>query len=857
LDYRIIYSFPFFLSAALIFIVALITIKRVNVRAGWYLFGVCLSATVWAISEGALYLGLDIETNVIITKCQYIGIAFVPPLALLFGATVFDVELINDRKTSVTLFLIAAIIIILVWTNSRHQLIFPDYYIIGSGSFPMLGLTHGPLWWVIIMYHYALTVVLSAILIRQVFISSGYYRSQAGVILAAVGVVWLNNAIYVTGNSPVPNMDTSSIAFVIVAGAMAWGFYRYRLLDILPIAKGEIFQSLDDVIIVTDGENCVLDINPAAESLFKMKASNIIGQTGLSRFKEYPQFEQIINAVQPSEIHLDLDNEKRVYDLRISFIADRNKLKRCKVIALREITDRITAENARQQSEERYRSLVENTMDGYFICELPSAQFLFLNKRACDIFGYTLQEGLALSVWDIISKEDSAHVKERIQARFEGQEIDSERHAYTGIHKNGSSFRMEISTSLVTFKDNPAVQGVIRDITEQERLEYQLQQSKKMEAIGLLAGGVAHDLNNVLSGIVSYPNLILMDLPEDSPLKKPIQTIHSSGQKAAEIVQDLLTLARRGVSNKEILNLNESVQAYLQSPEYEKLKSYHPNVALKTNLSSHLLNIAGSPTQIIKMLMNLVSNAAEAQPTGGEITISTHNQYIDKPIQGYEEIEEGDFVVLEVMDDGLGIAANDLDRIFEPFYTKKVMGRSGTGLGMAVVWGTIHDHNGYIDIKTSEGVGTTFTLYFPVIREKETTKKDLIPIEEYLGNQEKLLVIDDILEQREIAATMLSKLNYSVIAVSSGEKAIEYLSENSVDLIVLDMIMDPGIDGLETYKRIIEIHPNQKAIIASGYAETDRVREAQGIGAGDYIRKPYILEKIGLAVKNELARPKI
>jgi CheY-like chemotaxis protein len=252
--------------------------------------------------------------------------------------------------------------------------------------------------------------------------------------------------------------------------------------------------------------------------------------------------------------------------------------------------------------------------------------------------------------------------------------------------------------------------------------------------------------------------------------------------------------------------------------------------------------------------MNLVSNAAEAQPAGGRITISTHNQYIDRPIQGIEEIEEGDFVVLEVMDDGLGIAAKDLDRIFEPFYSKKVMGRSGTGLGMAVVWGTIHDHNGYIDIKTSEGVGTTFTLYFPVIREKETTKKDLIPIEEYLGNQENILVIDDIPEQREIAATMLSKLNYSVTAVSSGEEAIEYLKDNSVDLVVLDMIMDPGIDGLETYKRIRKIHRNQRAIIASGYAETDRVREAQRIGAGDYIRKPYILEKIGLAVKNELAR---
>ena len=207
------------------------------------------------------------------------------------------------------------------------------------------------------------------------------------------------------------------------------------------------------------------------------------------------------------------------------------------------------------------------------------------------------------------------------------------------------------------------------------------------------------------------------------------------------------------------------------------------------------------------------------------------------------------------MDDGLGIAANDLDRIFEPFYTKKVMGRSGTGLGMAVVWGIIHDHNGYIDIKTSEGVGTTFTLYFPIIREKETTKKDLIPIEEYLGNQEKILVIDDISEQREIAATILSKLNYSVTAVSSGEEAVEYLRENSVDLLVLDMIMDPGIDGLETYKRIKKIHPKQRAIIASGYSETDRVKKAKGIGAGKYIRKPYILEKIGLAVKKELTRP--
>jgi signal transduction histidine kinase len=384
------------------------------------------------------------------------------------------------------------------------------------------------------------------------------------------------------------------------------------------------------------------------------------------------------------------------------------------------------------------------------------------------------------------------------------------------------------------------------------RLEFQLQQSKKMEAIGLLAGGVAHDLNNVLSGIVSYPDLLLMDLEEDSPLRKPILTIQSSGQKAAEIVQDLLTLARRGVENKIVLNLNDIILDYLKSPEYEKLTTYHSKVSFITNLDKDILNIEGSSTQLIKTVMNLVSNAAEAQPSGGKITISTCNQYVDTPIKGNEEIKEGDFVVLKVKDIGLGIAAEDLTRIFEPFYTKKAMGRSGTGLGMAVVWGTIHDHNGYIDVKSTEGVGTTFSLYFPVTREKTVIKKGFTPVEEYMGKKETVLVIDDVKEQRDIAANILGKLNYTVTTVSSGEDAIEYMKNNSADLLILDMIMKPGIDGLETYKRIIKLHPNQKAIIASGYSETDRVKEAKRLGAGEYIKKPYTLEKIGIAVKEEL-----
>jgi two-component system cell cycle sensor histidine kinase/response regulator CckA len=221
---------------------------------------------------------------------------------------------------------------------------------------------------------------------------------------------------------------------------------------------------------------------------------------------------------------------------------------------------------------------------------------------------------------------------------------------------------------------------------------------------------------------------------------------------------------------------------------------------------------------------------------------------------GYDDVAAGDYVILTVSDTGVGISSEDMERIFEPFYTKKVMGRSGTGLGMAVVWGTVKDHTGYIDIESTEGKGTTFTLYFPATREEVAKDQSPVSIEDYRGKGESIVVVDDVEEQREIASRILKKLGYSVTSVSSGEEAVDYLTDNSADLLVLDMIMEPGIDGLETYRRITEFHPKQRAIIVSGFSETDRVKEAQRLGAGVYVKKPYLLEKIGLAVRDELDR---
>jgi signal transduction histidine kinase/CheY-like chemotaxis protein/HAMP domain-containing protein len=390
-----------------------------------------------------------------------------------------------------------------------------------------------------------------------------------------------------------------------------------------------------------------------------------------------------------------------------------------------------------------------------------------------------------------------------------------------------------------------------QEAKEKAQLEQRLQRVEKMEALGTLAGGVAHDLNNILSGLVSYPELLLHQMSDDDAMRKPVETILKAGKRATTIVQDLLTLARRGVEVTEVLNLNEIVRDYLKSPEHKKIVSFHPRMNITCQLSPDLLNIRGSSAHLSKAIMNMVINAAEAMKDGGAIHISTHNTYIDRPIKGYDMVKDGDYAALTIEDSGIGISDEDMEHIFEPFYTKKKMGRSGTGLGMAVVWGVAKDHNGYIDCESREGQGTRFTLYFPVTR-KAIQKKHLQTLDEYRGQGESILIVDDIQEQREIASAILVELGYEVITVPSGEQAVEYLRDRRVDLIVLDMIMDPGMDGLDAYREILRKHPSQKAIIASGFTETDRLKEVLRLGASQYLKKPYTIDKIGRSVQSAL-----
>lgn len=494
--------------------------------------------------------------------------------------------------------------------------------------------------------------------------------------------------------------------------------------------------------------------------------------------------------------------------------------------------------------EKAARNLFENILDGIIVIN-SHGNILQINESAKAIFYVRDSELKHIKISDLLADHDCTET-------YQNREIT--------IARKGEKRYLSVSQS--TIEEHGVQLGkliIIRDfsdirIAEQEKrnLQAQLQKAQKMEVVGGLAGGVAHDLNNILSGVISYPELIMLHLPEDSPLKEPIMAIQQSGLRAAEVVADLLTIAKGVAISKETTNLNMIVEAYLDSAEHQKVRQTHSFTKFNHSLDPDLLNVSCSKIHIKKALMNLVINASEAtKGASGTVTISTMNRYLDEPLTGYERVRTGEYAVLSIADDGPGIASDDLERIFEPFYTKKKMGRSGSGLGLAVVWNILQDHQGYKDVKSDEK-GTVFELYFPVERMGMTAAQKSISRKEYLGNGEKILVVDDEAQQRDIAFRLLTELNYHVATVESGRAAVEYINREPFDLIVLDMIMSNGINGRETYEEIIKLYPEQKAIITSGYAKTKEVETAQALGVGKYLKKPYVLEKLGVAIKEEL-----
>ncbi|MFH2057012.1 MAG: ATP-binding protein, partial [bacterium] len=495
-----------------------------------------------------------------------------------------------------------------------------------------------------------------------------------------------------------------------------------------------------------------------------------------------------------------------------------------------ELQERKRAEQALQETGELLRATIESTGDGILVVN-NEGRVTHANARFAEM-------------WRIPQELRDSKDDELLLAHVSGQLQEPEKFL-ARVHELYESAEEDFGS--LEFKDgriferfsSPLVSDAVitgrvwsfRDVTERVRSEEQrhnlmreLDQARRLESLGILAGGVAHDLNNLLGPLVGYPSLLLETATLDEQSRSYVQAMGEAAGRSASVIQDLLTLARRGRYKMGLLDLNAVVREYLGSPSFHDLSKRKPQVKVETSLCEDQLPMIGSAPHLLKALMNLVGNAFDAISEAGTLQIRTSRLKLEKLLGGYEDINEGEYVTLQVSDNGVGIPERDLSRIFEPYYSRKVMSdRSGTGLGLSVVHGVVKDHGGYYDILSTEGTGTEFVLYFPLTEGEIEVTAGGPATERGAG---KILVVDDEPSQRQLANALLQSLGYQVETVSSGRAAVAYLKQNQVDLVLLDMVMEEDFDGLTTYREILRVNPKQKAVIASGFAVTERVEEA-------------------------------
>jgi PAS domain S-box-containing protein len=495
--------------------------------------------------------------------------------------------------------------------------------------------------------------------------------------------------------------------------------------------------------------------------------------------------------------------------------------------------------------EKDLQSILTGTPVGILLIDAETRRITWGNPNALKIIGKSEQEIKDHPCPELICSTVDRHY------RLLDSTTDAEEQEL--LRSDGTKLPVLKSYAKVTYQGRPHLLETLLDISDRKRLEAELQRAQKMETIGLLASGVAHDLNNILTVLIGYPDLLLTSLPTDNELVEPLNELKRSSEKAARLVEDLLNLARRGVPATEVISLHNIIQEYQLSAQQQQLEKYASGVQFEWHLSEGNEVIEGSSVHLSKALMNLVVNASEAIMGTGKVTVANEVRSLDHGIKCYETIPPGDYAVLSVSDTGSGIKAQDLAKIFEPFYTSKAMGRSGTGLGMTVVWNAVKDMGGYIDVKSTEGKGSTFELYFPLSKRQYVPPPQPAPAEDLRGAGEKILVVDDLPEQQKMARAVLERLDYQVATVSSGEEALEYLRENSAALLLLDMNLGTGLDGLDTYREILKLNPRQQVIIVTGYAETERINEVLKLGAALHLQKPYRANNLGQAVKTILS----
>jgi len=609
---------------------------------------------------------------------------------------------------------------------------------------------------------------------------------------------------------------------------------------------GIIGSAMDAIVSIDQSQRIVL-FNAAAEKMFRIPADEAIGQP-VERFipdrfrgAHREHVEQFGKAhvtrrtmgVLGALFAIRSDGEEFPIEASISqLVTDGKKIY---TVILRDITERIRAEERLRGSEERFRSLVEQAADGIFITT-PKGEYLEVNDSFCRMTGYPREELLRLSGVDLVVAGERSRVAPEIGEITSGKHYLRE---WTLLRKDGTSYQVEANATVLP---DGRLLGSVRDVTERNHLEDQLRQSQKMEAVGRLAGGIAHDFNNLLTAINGYSSLTLRKLPDEDPLRTNIDQIHSAGLRAASLTRQLLIFSRREKIHPEILHLNEIIT------ELDKMlpQMLGEDIEMAAELDPELGDIRADSGQIEQIIMNLSVNARDAMPDGGRLTFETRNLSLDRAAaSAYPGIVPGEYVMLAVADTGSGIDPAIQAKIFEPFFTTKEVGK-GTGLGLSTVFGIVQQSGGGISLESEIGKGSTFRIVFPrLIGSPETGAADVIRSPALTWEGMTVLIVEDDIQVREITSHFLKFFGFHVIEAEDGGAAIAIVGDPGIriDLLLTDVVM-PRMQGYEMAQKIRAIRPDLKIVFMSGHTD-ERVEQSNVINTNvDFIRKPFTLDTL-------------
>ncbi len=507
-----------------------------------------------------------------------------------------------------------------------------------------------------------------------------------------------------------------------------------------------------------------------------------------------------------------------------------------------DISERIRAEEALRESEEKYRLLVENANDAIFIAQDQVVKFP--NPKTLEMIGYSAQELVKIPFMNLIHPEDRDMVLDRYVKRLKGKELPST-YSFRIKRRDGEELWVEISTVLITWEGRPATLNFLRDVTPQKKMEAQFQQAIKMEAIGTLAGGLAHNINNLLMAILGNASVMLLDVDLKHPHYRNLKSIEKQVQNGSKLTRQLLGYAREGRYEIKPINLNRLVKETADT-----FGTTRKDIIVHQDFAENLYGIEVDQGQIEQVLLNLYVNAADAMPGGGDLFFKTMN-VTNKDMKGKPYAPKpGNYVLLTVRDTGLGMDKKTMDRIFDPFFTTKGLAQ-GTGLGLASAYGIVKGHGGYIDVFSGKGKGTTFEIYLPATNKEVEEEKELSG--EFVEGRDTVLLVDDEELVLDAGEQMLRRLGYEVLVAGSGQEALTLYEKNhdKIDMVLLDMVI-PGMGGGETYDRMREIDPTVKVLLSSGYSIDGEATEILERGCDGFIQKPFDLIALSQEIREIL-----